>query len=118
MQKFPTNLVLCIRSDAELKLVVGALSEKISALKKADAPDAPTLAAITDNAKLTDDTGVAIEIPDAYVEVGGRKMAEGSVADMSGLFNAEIVAHSGTVALFVRDGLEYKQSRLRRANRG
>lgn len=118
MQKFPANLVLCVRSDAELKLVVAALSSKQRALAEADSPDAAVLAGIIEAVKLTDESGVVTELPDAYVEVGGRRAAEGPEGEMALFFEGEIVAHSATVALFKRDGLAYRMVRIRRANRG
>lgn len=117
MNKFPLNMVLCVRSDAELRLVVGALNAKLTVLKGTDSPDAVTLSAIIDNVTLTDQSGVVKEMADAYVEVGGKKMAEGSGPEMSLFFEGEVAAHSATVALFTRENLEYRMTRIRRASR-
>ena len=105
MPKFPTNVSFLIKNQTEH-------DEFMRGLETLSAENTP-FALIVDRVCYHDEKGIVQHIVDAYVETGGKRIGEGTEAEMQSLFSREIAGHSATVRLFVRKGLDYKNSRSR-----
>lgn len=115
--KYPANIVLQVKSKAEHDELVKGLQAGVTKIQE-NGGDAAVYARLLSNIKYLSATGVAVNFPEAYVEVSGKRHGPGgTMKAMRDLFNAEIASHSGTVVLFQRHGLEYKPIMTRRAGR-
>lgn len=98
--KFPTNVSFQVKNQAEH-------DELMKGLETMSAENTP-FALIIDRVRYHDDKGIVQKIAEAYVETGGKRIGEGTEAEMRSLFSREVAGHSATVRLFLRKGLDYK----------
>ena len=115
--RFPITMSFIIRSKTEYDGILKTLDDRSSAMLSNDDPDAISFTEAIESVKIKEVNGEEKDLPDAYLEVGGNKIAQGTVLDMTKLFEGEIAAHSATVVLYQRDKLKYKQIRTRRQQR-
>lgn len=110
---FPTNISFKVKNaDEHAEFIIGL--EGWIATMQERGEDAATFADIVSRARHHDDKGIVKEMPEAYVEVAGRRISAGTVAEMRTLFEQEVAGHKAGVALFCKDGLRYKQVQVRR----
>lgn len=114
---FPTNISFRINSQSELDGFVAGLEAGINNLRDQN-QDVVQFATILERVRYHDDKGIVEDVPDAYVEVAGRRLGAGDYTEMFNLFQQEVAGHKATVVLHRRDGLIYKAIQTRRgANR-
>lgn len=114
--KFPTNVSFPVRSKAEYDEFVKGLEAGVAALQE-KGEDAVVFAQVVDRVRFHDDKGIVQQVAEAYVEVGARRVGEGTEEEMRALFSQEIAGHRATVKLFVRDGTKYKAIQTRQGQR-
>lgn len=115
--RFPATLTFVVRSRAEYDLMIDALNERSTQLLNTDDPSAVSYTEAIETIKVKEVGGDEKSLPDAYIEVGGKRVGQGSTAEMSTLFSSEIAAHSAVVVMFQRDRLTYRQVKARKPQR-
>ncbi len=112
--KFPTNVSFRVNSKSEYNEFVRGLEGWVQTLQERG-EDAASFAAILQRIRYHDDEGIIEEIPDAYVEVSGKRISAGEFPAMLQLFQQEVAGHKATVVLFERDQMNYKAVQMRRS---
>ena len=102
--RFPATIHLRVIDTKEYETVMAALQAAT-----------PALGEVIDKIKITEAGGPPKDLPDAYLIVDGRRIAEGTRVEMEEAFKTEIAAHRAAVTLMARPpgSLEYKQARSR-----
>ncbi len=110
--QFPTNVSIKVNNKEEYDELVNGLQGWVKHLSENN-EDAIKFAMIIDRARYHDDKGIVEEIPESYVETGGRKIGSGNFTEMYELFQQEIAGHKAKVALYRLYDMKYKMVQSR-----
>lgn len=115
--KFPTNLSINLRNEQEQTVLTDGLIGWLKRLREdpTAAEDAAAFESVLERVQYVDESGIVQKEAEAYVEVGGQKVKDGTMEEMERLFENEVMTHRASVVLYAFEKLKWVAKKSRRA---